>query len=91
MNKRKNGLVEKASTLVNYSLVAIVRIYQIFISPLIGQRCRFYPSCSQYAIEAIERHPLHHALLLITKRLSKCHPGHEGGIDPVPEPKKTRL
>jgi len=64
--------------------IAIIRIYQAVLSPLLGPRCCYYPSCSQYATEAIEVHgPLKGAWLAI-KRISRCHPLAEGGHDPVP-------
>ncbi|MEO9655460.1 membrane protein insertion efficiency factor YidD [Marinomonas sp.] len=65
--------------------IAFVKIYQFLISPLLGNNCRFYPSCSHYMIEAIERFGIVKGVYLGTKRLSKCHPWHEGGMDPVPE------
>ncbi len=66
-------------------LVFLVRGYKLLISPLLGNRCRFYPTCSSYAIEALERHGVMWGLLLSLKRLIKCHPFHEGGIDNVPD------
>jgi hypothetical protein len=72
-------------------LIALIRGYQWFISPLLGNHCRFYPSCSQYAREAIERHGALRGVWLAIRRLSRCHPWHPGGIDPVPElPPKDR-
>lgn len=67
-------------------LIALIRIYQLFVSPLLGNHCRFYPSCSQYAREAIERHGAWRGSWLAIRRLSRCHPWHPGGVDPVPEP-----
>jgi putative membrane protein insertion efficiency factor len=52
----------------------------------LGNHCRFYPSCSHYSIEAFEKHGFIQGLYLSVRRLSRCHPWHEGGIDPVPEP-----
>lgn len=65
-------------------VVAIIRAYQYLISPLLGPRCRFYPSCSQYAVEAIRGHGLVRGGYLSLYRLSRCHPWHPGGLDPVP-------
>ncbi|MCY3802741.1 MAG: membrane protein insertion efficiency factor YidD [Chloroflexi bacterium] len=62
-----------------------IRGYRRFISPMLGQNCRFYPSCSQYSYEAIDRHGLITGIWLGTKRIVKCHPFHPGGFDPVPE------
>jgi putative membrane protein insertion efficiency factor len=67
-------------------LIALIRIYQLFVSPLLGNHCRFYPSCSQYAREAIEQHGALRGVWLAIRRLLRCHPWHEGGVDPVPEP-----
>lgn len=58
--------------------------YQWLLSPLLGRNCRFYPSCSQYAIEAIEKHGAISGTGLAVKRLLKCHPWHEGGVDQIP-------
>jgi putative membrane protein insertion efficiency factor len=67
-------------------LIALIRVYQLFLSPLLGNHCRFYPSCSQYAREALERHGVLRGGWLAMRRLSRCHPWHPGGLDPVPEP-----
>ena len=67
-------------------LVALIRCYQWTISPLLGNRCRFYPSCSSYALEAIQKHGALRGSVLAVKRVSKCHPLHDGGVDLVPEP-----
>ncbi|MCZ2722845.1 membrane protein insertion efficiency factor YidD [Marinomonas sp. 15G1-11] len=63
----------------------LVKGYQYTISPLLGNNCRFYPSCSEYMIDAIEIHGSVKGIGLGLKRLSKCHPFHEGGLDPVPK------
>jgi uncharacterized protein len=62
----------------------LIRLYQWTVSPLLGARCRFYPSCSQYALEAITRFGVLRGVWLGVRRLSRCHPWHEGGFDPVP-------
>lgn len=64
--------------------VFLLRLYKIFISPLFPQSCRFTPSCSNYAVEAIERYGAFNGTLLSIRRILKCHPFHEGGYDPVP-------
>ncbi|MCU7842233.1 MAG: membrane protein insertion efficiency factor YidD [Candidatus Thiodiazotropha sp. (ex Monitilora ramsayi)] len=69
-------------------ILILIRAYQTILSPFVGQHCRFYPSCSSYALEAVERHGSARGLWLAIKRLSHCHPWHEGGVDPVPEPTK---
>jgi putative membrane protein insertion efficiency factor len=65
-------------------LRALIRGYQVFVSPLLGPRCRFFPSCSQYAIEAIDAHGAPRGVWLTLRRLGRCHPWHAGGFDPVP-------
>ena len=66
-------------------LIFFVRCYQYLISPFLGQHCRFHPSCSCYAIGAIKSHGVFRGAWLTIRRLSRCHPWHEGGFDPVPE------
>jgi uncharacterized protein len=65
-------------------VVYLVRGYQLLLSPFLGSNCRFYPTCSSYMIEAIELHGVLRGLWLGLRRLSRCHPYHQGGIDPVP-------
>jgi putative membrane protein insertion efficiency factor len=62
----------------------LIRGYQLGISPLLGPRCRFYPSCSEYALEALSVHGLFRGCQLAFMRILRCHPWHPGGIDPVP-------
>lgn|GEM_PF-565441 len=62
----------------------LIRAYQLLLSPLLGPRCRFYPSCSSYALEALQVHALPQALWLITRRLARCQPWGGTGYDPVP-------
>jgi uncharacterized protein len=64
----------------------LIRIYQRFVSPLLGPRCRFHPSCSNYALQAVQRFGTLHGSWLAVKRLARCHPWHPGGYDPVPDP-----
>jgi putative membrane protein insertion efficiency factor len=66
-------------------LIVALRGYQYAIRPLLGANCRFYPSCSDYAREAIERHGAARGSWLATRRLCKCHPFHPGGVDLVPD------
>lgn len=61
----------------------IIKIYQVTISPVLGNNCRFHPTCSQYAIDSLQTKPIYKALPLIVIRVSKCHPFHSGGYDPV--------
>jgi len=65
-------------------LQGLIRLYQRTLSPLLGPRCRFYPSCSQYLFEAVAIHGFWYGLWLGARRLARCHPLHPGGLDPVP-------
>lgn len=65
-------------------LLLLIRAYQLAISPMLGNRCRFYPSCSEYSMEALRRHGLVKGLWLSVRRVGRCHPWHPGGYDPTP-------
>lgn len=69
---------------MKYLFILIIKSYRLFISPLIGNRCRFYPSCSEYSLQAFKKHGFIKGFYLMTKRLLKCQPWHPGGHDPVP-------
>jgi putative membrane protein insertion efficiency factor len=66
-------------------LIQLIRLYRFLLSPWLGQHCRFEPSCSSYALTAIERYGAARGSWLAVKRLSRCHPWHAGGFDPVPD------
>lgn len=72
------------SRLLAGCMVALVRVYQWVISPLLGPRCRFWPSCSTYAVEALQVHGPLKGGWMAAKRIGRCHPGSDGGLDPVP-------
>jgi len=65
-------------------VAAVIRAYQRFISPALPSSCRFHPSCSQYALEAVTRYGAVRGSWLAARRLARCHPFHPGGFDPVP-------
>ncbi|MEH7304337.1 membrane protein insertion efficiency factor YidD [Neobacillus drentensis] len=71
--------------MVKKIFLAVIRFYQVAISPIKPPTCRFYPTCSHYGMEAIQRFGALKGGWLTLKRISKCHPFHPGGLDPVPE------
>jgi putative membrane protein insertion efficiency factor len=82
--RRSASRRRRNSMMLKRILVALICCYRRCLSPMLGERCRFYPSCSQYAIEALHTHSLPRALWLTVNRLGRCHPWHRGGYDPVP-------
>ena len=69
--------------LIKTFMISLIRFYQLCISPLLGNNCRYYPTCSQYAIEAIEKKGIIRGSWMAVKRICRCHPWHAGGYDPV--------
>lgn len=65
-------------------LIAVIRLYQITLSPVLGAHCRFHPSCSQYAVEALAKYGALKGSWYAARRIFRCHPYHAGGYDPVP-------
>ena len=84
-------IFSKAETHAIKFLLSLIKIYKIFLSPLLGNNCRYHPTCSSYAIEALETHGLVKGLYLAIKRVSKCHPLGGSGIDHVPEIHKKNV
>ena len=78
----------KISNLTSKCLILIIRFYQIFISPLTGNNCRYHPTCSAYFIKSLQIHGPFKGFMLGVKRISKCHPWGGKGYDPVPEKEK---
>lgn len=78
------GLMLRPASLVARLLLALIRFYQLAISPYLGRACRFEPSCSRYAAACLQAHGAARGSLLSVKRLCKCHPLHPGGWDPPP-------
>jgi uncharacterized protein len=64
--------------------IGVVRVYQWTVRPFIGSHCRFWPSCSEYAVEALRVHGAVRGSMMAAKRILRCNPWHEGGVDPVP-------
>jgi putative membrane protein insertion efficiency factor len=69
---------------LKHLLIGLIRLYQYVIAPVLPKSCRFFPSCSEYALEAVQRYGGWRGGWLAIKRLLRCHPFHPGGIDPVP-------
>ncbi|MFN2301026.1 MAG: membrane protein insertion efficiency factor YidD [Gammaproteobacteria bacterium] len=66
----------------------MINAYRWVISPVLGPHCRYHPTCSAYALEALDRHGAARGSWLAVKRVARCHPWHEGGVDPVPGPEQ---
>ncbi|MFO7839395.1 MAG: membrane protein insertion efficiency factor YidD [Desulfosalsimonadaceae bacterium] len=69
---------------MRFIILFLIKFYQIAVSPFLGSTCRFYPSCSAYAYEAVQRYGCIKGIILAVKRICKCHPFHPGGVDHVP-------
>ena len=74
-----------------YPLIFIIKIYQFIISPLIGQNCRYLPTCSEYAIESLKLHGLLRGSFFAIRRILKCHPFGGHGFDPIPKRKQNKV
>ena len=77
--------------IIKYIFIIPIKLYQLFLSPLLGPTCRFEPTCSTYALDALQKHGLAQGLQLTLKRLAKCHPWGGEGFDPVPEKKNDKI
>lgn len=78
------GLIGHLQRVARWLVLSLLRLYRFLLSPLLGQRCRFYPSCSEYASGCIHKHGLLRGCYLAVRRILRCHPFHPGGVDPVP-------
>ncbi len=87
---RRPDAVEWMLLLPRNVCVVILRAYRTIISPLYGEVCRYYPSCSAYALEAIQKHGVVRGVWLGSRRIARCHPWAAGGVDDVPEPRVRR-
>lgn len=82
-------LVQAVITLPQNVLIAFIKVYRAIVSPLYGNVCRYYPSCSAYGLEALTTHGAIRGLSLTVRRLLRCHPWATGGLDPVPPGRRT--
>ena len=76
--------MEKIKKALRLTAIATIRLYQRFVSPMLGSNCRFHPSCSQYSIMAIEEYGVIKGIWLSINRILRCHPLNPGGFDPIP-------
>lgn len=74
-------------TILKWPFIILVRVYQVALSPFLPPACRFYPTCSNYCLDALKQLPLHKALFYALRRILRCHPWGGHGLDPVPEQK----
>jgi len=79
----------RIKTLLATPIILIIKLYQIIISPLLGNNCRYQPTCSQYSVQALKEWGIFYGLFLSLKRIVRCHPWGDSGYDPVPP--KTKL
>ena len=86
----RNQSFVAAMTPLAFIISLPVRFYRVVFSPWVGHGCRYHPTCSAYAIEALRRHGVLRGLWLATLRILRCHPFHPGGYDPVPTPRQAR-
>jgi putative membrane protein insertion efficiency factor len=87
---RVSAEVDGRTSAVAWVLIGLISFYRKVISPLLAPRCRFYPSCSAYALEAVRVHGAARGSWLAVRRLGRCHPFHSGGLDPVPPARPER-
>lgn len=87
----RNTLLTGLTSIASKAMIGCIIVYRYTISPLLGPRCRFWPSCSSYAIEAIQVHGPLKGGWMAAKRIIKCHPGNAGGMDPVPGGRSEQL
>jgi uncharacterized protein len=80
-----SGLMRALQQVSRALMMGLVQLYRYSLGLIMAKRCRFYPSCSEYAMGALRVYPPHKAAWLTIRRLAKCHPFHAGGFDPVPE------
>ena len=85
MNQQVANTRTPARSLGVWVALAFLRFYIVFLSPFFGGACKFYPSCSNYAVEAVTRHGVRRGIALAAKRLLRCRPFTQGGFDPVPD------
>ncbi|MDC0344575.1 membrane protein insertion efficiency factor YidD [Alphaproteobacteria bacterium] len=79
-----NGLIKFLHNAIVLIFIGLIRVYRLTLSPMLGLSCRFHPTCSAYALEALTQQGAFNGLKLIVKRVGRCHPWSDGGLDPVP-------
>jgi hypothetical protein len=84
IQKTSPSILKLIAIFISYPFILLIRIYQYVISPAIGPKCRYTPTCSQYAVQALQKHGLFKGGWLAIKRISSCRPGGGHGYDPVP-------